>query len=133
VLAALATGCATAPKGALVVNDPSDLPSVQAVHSHRLSQLKTGMSLEEFRRLMPEAYVWGQNDATTAYEIEESLQFVTHDDIDRQNLTWGVGSPRARSKKEVPWFYFFKEQLVKWGRPQDWPDKPDVILETRVR
>jgi len=133
VLAALATGCATAPKGASVVDDPGDLPSLQAVLADRLSQLKIGMPLENFRRLMPEAYVGGQSEATTAYEIAKSQKYVTQDDIDRQNFWWGAGSPRARSKKEVLWFYFYKDQLVKWGRPQDWPDKPDVILEKRIR
>jgi hypothetical protein len=132
-MTAVAASCASAPSGATVVDDPGDLPALQAVLKDRLSQLKTGMSLDEFRRLMPEAYVGGQNDATTAYEIELTQKYVTQEDLDRQNLIWGVGSPRARSKKEALWFYFYKDQLVKWGRPQDWPDKPDFILETRVR
>lgn len=133
VLAMLTAGCATAPRGATVVDDPDNLPSLQSVLADRLTQLKIGMSVEDFRRLMPEAYVGGQNDATTAYEIAKNLKYVTQDDIDRQNFWWGVGSPQARSKKEVLWFYFYKDQLVKWGRPQDWPAKPDIILEKRNR
>lgn len=129
----LAVGCATAPKGASIVDDPGELPTLQAVLADRLSQLKIGMSLEDFRRLIPEAYVGGQSEATTAYEVSKSLKFVTQDDINRQNLWWGAGSPRARSKREVLWFYFYRDQLVKWGRPQDWPDKPDIILEKRIR
>ena len=60
VLATLVVGCATPPKGATLVDDPEDLPTLQAVLADRLSQLKIRMSLAEFRRLMPEAYVGGQ-------------------------------------------------------------------------
>ena len=132
-LISLAVGCATPPKGATVVDDPGDLPPLQAVLADKLSQLNIGMSLEDFRRLMPEAYVGGQSEATTAYEVAKNQKYVTQDDVDRQNFIWGAGSPRARSRREVLWFYFYKNQLVKWGRPQDWPDKPDIILEKRIR
>ena len=131
VLATLVVGCATPPKGATLVDDPEDLPTLQAVLADRLSQLKIRMSLAEFRRLMPEAYVGGQSEATTAYEVVKNQKYVTQDDINRQNFWLGVGSPRARSRREVLWFYFYRDQLVKWGRPQDWPDKPDIILEKR--
>ncbi len=117
----------------MLVDDPIEVPALQAVLKDRLTQLKIGMPLTEFQQLMPEAYVGGQNEATTAYEIEMTQKYVTQDDLDRQNLIWGVGSPRPRSKKDALWFYFYKDQLVKWGRPQDWPDKPDFILETRTR
>ncbi len=129
VIATLATGCATAPKDTLVVDHPNDLQSLHAALADRLSQLRIGMSLESFRRLMPEAYAGGQSDATTAYEVAQSQKYVTQDDLFMQNLVRGGGSPRPRTKQEVLWFYFYKDQLVKWGRPQDWPDQPDVILE----
>ncbi|MEN9573506.1 MAG: hypothetical protein RL514_1361 [Verrucomicrobiota bacterium] len=129
----LAVGCATAPKDAVIADGLGDLPSVQSVLADRLSQLKIGMSLEDFRRVMPEAYVGGQSEATTAYEVAKSLKYVTQADIARHNLIWGAGSPPARSQRAVLWFYFYKDQLVKWGRPQDWPDKPDIILEKRIR
>jgi len=89
------------------------------------------MKLSEFQKIMPEAYVGGQSEKTTAYEIAKTLKYVTQDDIDRQNILLGVGSPRARSKREVLWFYFYDEMLVKWGRPQDWPDKPELILKIK--
>jgi hypothetical protein len=132
-LIALLAGCATPPRGAALVDDPGDLPSLQDKLAASLSQLKIGMPLEEFRKLFPEAYVGGQSGPTTAYEIAQSQKYVTQADIDRQNVLWGVGSPRAKSRREVLWFYFYKEQLVQWGRPQDWPKDPDLILEQRIR
>jgi hypothetical protein len=130
---ALIAGCATPPKGSLLVESPSELPSAQQKHASRLSQVKIGMSLEEFQTLFPEAYVGGESEKTTAYEIVDIQKYVTQDDIDRQNLWWGFGSPRARTEKRVLWFYFFGGKLVKWGRPQDWPERPDLIIERRER
>lgn len=130
---ALLPGCATPPKGAMVVDDPGDLPTVQAQLADRLSKLEIGMPLADFRRLMPEAYVGGQNLETTAYELAKSTKYVTKGDIGKQNFWYGVGSPQTRSKREVLWFYFYRDQLVQWGNPGDWPDKPDLILETRNR
>lgn len=126
-------GCATPPKGARVVDDPGDLPTLQAKLADRLSQLRIGMPLEDFRKLFPEAYVGGLSGLTTAYELAQSQKYVTQADMEWQNFWWGFGSPRAKSRREVLWFYFYKEQLVQWGRPQDWPKDPDFILEARIR
>jgi len=132
-LCLLLAGCATPPKGAIVVDDPNDVPRLQSKLAGRLSQLKTGVPLEDFRRLFPEAYVAGQSGSTTAYEIAETQRYVTQRDMDVQNSRWGVGTPRPRSRREILWFYFYKEQLVQWGRREDWPKDPDIILEKRSR
>jgi len=126
-------GCAAAPKGARVVDSPAELPSIQAEKSHVLSKLEIGMPLPEFSRIVPEAYVAGQSQETTAYEMVHTQKYVTKEDIDGQNFWWGIGSPRARIHKQVLWFYFYKGRLVQWGEPQDWPARPDLILEKRIR
>jgi hypothetical protein len=126
-------GCATAPRGASIVDDPADLPSIQAKNADELSKIKIGMALNDFQIVFPEAYVGGQNQDTTAYEIVNIQKYVTQSDINRQNFWWGGGSPNARSSKQVLWFYFYKDQLVRWGRPQDWPDRADLIIEKRNR
>lgn len=36
-------------------------------------------------------------------------------------------------RRETLWFYFYKDQLVQWGKPQDWPKNPDLIIEKRNR
>jgi len=94
-------GCATVPRGAILVDSSAELPSVQQEKATLLSQLKIGTLLAEFQKLIPEAYVAGQNDQTTAYELVHTQKYVTQDDIDRQNFRWGAGSPNARTSKQV--------------------------------
>lgn len=124
-------GCATTPRGAVLVDSPTDLQSVQQEKAALLSRLKIGIPLAEFQQLAPEAYVAGQYEQTTAYELVHIQKYVTQNDIDRHNIIWGVGSPNARTAKQVLWFYFYKDRLVKWGKPQDWPERPDLIIERR--
>lgn len=127
------TSCATPPKGARLVDSPAELPSVQAEKSALLSQLKIGMLLSDFKRNVPGAYVAGQSRETTAYELVHIQKYVTQSDIDRQNFWWGAGSPNTRTHRQVLWFYFYNDRLVQWGKPQDWPERPDLILEKRIR
>ena len=132
-LAVLLTGCASAPKDAAIVDDPANLPTLQAKFADRLAKLKTGMPLDEFRQILPEAYPSGQNGAMTAYELADNAKYVTRGDMAIQTWAIGFGSPQARVQRQVLWFYFHKDQLVQWGRPQDWPKDPDLILEQRIR
>ena len=131
VVSVLLAGCATVPHGATLVDSPADLPSIQQEKAELLSKLKIGMPLSEFKQLVPEAYVGGQSGETTAYELKEVQKYVTQSDIDRQNFWVGAGSPNARTSRQILWFYFYKDKLVKWGRPQDWPEHPDLIIENR--
>jgi len=127
------TGCATAPKGAIVVEDPSEVPSVQEKFRERLSSVKIGMTLDEFKKLFPEAYVGGQNKEVTAYEIKDVQKYITEEDLKHHNAMWGFGSPKSRTATRYLWFYFYDDKLVKWGRPQDWPKEADFIIEKRYR
>ncbi|GMR18614.1 MAG: hypothetical protein BMS9Abin33_1039 [Gammaproteobacteria bacterium] len=127
------TSCATPPKGAHLVDSPKELPSVKAEKSKLLSQLTVGMLLSEFKRVVPGAYVAGQSRDITAYELVHIQKYVTQSDIDRQNWWVGAGSPNARTRRQVLWFYFYDDRLVQWGNPQDWPERPDFILEKRIR
>lgn len=115
----LLQGCATPGKNKLV-NSEAELPSIQQEYSKQLSKLAIGASLEEFLQLFPKAYVGGQNGKVTAYELISTQSYVTKEDISRQNLIWGFGTPSARSSTQVLWFYFYNNKLAKWGRPQDW-------------
>lgn len=132
-IATLVGGCATAPQGAEVVYQSGQLTPIQQAYSDRLSQVRSGMALEQFRAVVPEAYVAGQNEEITAYELTRLARYVTQRDIDEQNSRWLAGSPRIRTEKQILWFYFYKDRLIKWGRPQDWPQKPDKVVEIRER
>ena len=121
-------GCWSVP----VVEAPK---SIQQVYSDRLCKVKIGMALEDFRHLFPEAYVAGQNESTTAYELKDSQKFRLQVDQDQRPVDSALGLYRApvRTSTQLLWFYFYTGTLVKWGRPQDWPEKPDVIIEKRIR
>lgn len=127
------SACATAPRGALLVDDHDDLPSAKEVHADILKNVRTGMTLEAFRKVFPKAYPCGQSGDVTAYEFKTVLKYVTKDDVDHQNFLFGMGSPAARSEKSILWFYFYQDLLVRWGSPNDWPAKPDLIIEHRER
>jgi len=129
------TGCA-ANRHLPVVSDPAmELPPINEAYAARLSNLDIGMSLADFRKAFPEAVPAGQSQSTTAYELQHSQQYILESDTRKQPLDYaaGIWTPKPRIDKKELWFYFFKSQLVQWGKPQDWPQNPDLIVETRAR
>jgi len=111
----------------MMTNDPSaELPAVQEEKKDLFEKVKIGMSLTEFRDIMPEAYVAGQCGRLTAYELTHAQKYVTKGDIQWQNFWWGVGSPKARTHQQKLWFYFYEDKLLQWGKPDDWPDQADI-------
>ena len=125
----LLTGCASS------VDTVDEPQKIQEIYSGRLSTLKTGMALAQFRGVFPEAYVGGQSGLTTAYELKNTQKYVLESDMDRRPVDSALGlyHPRPRKLTQVLWFYFYDDRLVQWGLPNDWPTAPDKILEVRVR
>ena len=115
---ALMSGCAEPPKSCPVVSLTSELPSIQEQYSHQLSQIKTGMNLQEFRQVFPEAHRIAQDGKSTTYELVSTQSYVSRGDIARQNILWGFGSPSARTFTQSIYFYFVDDELVKWGDPK---------------
>ena len=135
LLSVIVSSCA-ANRHLPVINDPAtELPSINSVYSARLSELNIGMSLQDFRSKFSEAIVAGQSGATTAYELSHSQQYILLSDTNRRPLDYaaGIWTPNPRTNKNELWFYFFKNQLVQWGKPRDWPQNPDLIIENRSR
>lgn len=128
-------GCAANRHLPVVADPATELPSVNQVYASRLSALDIGMSLQDFRGKFPEALPAGQSGPTTAYELSHSQQYILESDTRRQPLDYaaGIWTPKPRTDKRELWFYFYRNQLVQWGKPQDWPQNPDVIIETRAR
>ena len=54
-IAIVISGCATSGSYKFVYNE-SELPSIQERYSSELSKLKVGIALEDFRRILPDAY-----------------------------------------------------------------------------
>lgn len=130
---AFVSACATPPKGASVVQSADEVPSAQKTFSSELSALEMGMPLAAFQQTFPEAYLAGQSGQTTAFELVNVQKYVTKADILTQNLIWGVGSPQARTQKQVLWFYFVDDRLAKWGNPGDWPEPAEIVLKHETR
>ena len=111
--------------------NPADIKPIQAVYSDRLARLSIGMSLADFRQVFPEAYPGGQKDETTAYNLD--LKQVLRDRRRRVDASIGLYTPKDIVSEQSLWFYFYADQMVQWGRPQDWPERPDLIIEKRLR
>ena len=95
-------------------------------------QVQIGMSKENFSLVFPEAVARGAR----AYEdgVVEALEVVISD-----YSFFPSGAPN-RVRNEVSgvesaqtWFYFFDDQLVQYGYPEDWPTNPDRVIEIRNR
>lgn len=103
------------------VNSVDDIEPITKTESQRLSALFIGMNREDFTAIFPDAYIVGQNENTTAFEITKTTNYYIKtqliDDI--------------KVYKDILWFYFYNDRLIKWGRPDDWPQNPDLIIETR--
>lgn len=119
----LVVGCAAPNAGSI--------KPIQSVYADQLSRLSIGMSVEEFRKVLPEAYPGGMRGETTAYNLD--LKQVLLDRSRRVDANLGLYKPQHIIDDQSLWFYFYANRLVQWGRPQDWPDRPDLIIEKRLR
>jgi hypothetical protein len=127
LMAIYISGCTTPPKGTVVAHNTStDLQRIQIAKSEILEKIKTGMSFYEFHQLVPEAYLTAEHNEMKAYEMAYEQKYVNHGDIAMQNLTLGLQRPATKTYKQVLWFYFYQDHLVKWGRPEDWPPKSEI-------
>jgi hypothetical protein len=108
---------------------------IQEVYAEKLATVKIGMLLSEFRTCFPEAYVGGQSQMVTAYELKNTQKFILQSDKDARPVDSALGlyHPPPRTLTQVLWFYFYDDRLVQWGRPNDWPRQPDKILEIRTK
>ncbi len=88
-------------------------------YSKQLDSLNLGMTKSEVRNIIPDLILRGQT-SVDGQSIEA---------LELQHNYWaGVG---GRLINDRLWFYFANGRLVKWGQPNDWPQKPDLIIERR--
>lgn len=121
------SGCGP-PKGAAVVHNRSELSSIESAKSEILKNTKTGMSFDEFHQLVPDAYLTAEHNGMKAYELVYEQKYVSHGEMAVQNLgSFGLNRPAAKKYKQVLWFYFFQDHLVKYGYPETWPQNPNII------
>jgi hypothetical protein len=90
-------------------------------YSSQLEDVRLGMSRGDFKKVMPNAKIRGQT--YVGQRVIEAFEL-------KHNYWSGVGGYLI---SDYMWFYFSNDQLVKWGRPNDWPTEADLIIERRDR
>jgi hypothetical protein len=120
-LALSLSSCAHAPAGAQRVQSKSDLQSVQSFYADELGKLYTGMPVQEFKKVFPEAFIAASKGEWEQYQIDHYARYVSNGDVLRQNLLWGFGSPSARQIKQSIWFYFKAKSFYSWSTDPNWP------------
>ena len=132
-----AVGCVNgpAPKGMPIVYSEADIPSTpQRLLKGELRRVQVGMSQQEFEAALPAVYPIGAHDDITAWEYTAKYEYIDARDITRPvDFRAGVWHPAPRVMELPLWFYFRESHLVSWGRPNDWPTRPDIIIEHRER
>lgn len=95
--------------------------SINSAYAQQLDQITPGMTKSEVRQILPDLVARGQN-ISSGQNIEA---------LELQHNYWaGVGGQLVRDRL---WFYFQNGKLVKWGQPNDWPQKADLVIENRIR
>ena len=94
----------------------------------RLNTVELGMSKVAFQRIFPESIPRGAKKYSSG--IVEVLEvsyryyaFLPTGTINRNEITGMEGQPQ--------WFYFYDDQLLQYGNPEDWPAEADIIVEAR--
>lgn len=85
-------------------------------YAQQLDQVALGMTKPQLRTLFPDMVTRGQT-AVGGQQVE--AMELSH------NYWTGVG---GRLEQDQLWFYFYNGRLVKWGRPNDWPDPRELVI-----
>jgi len=100
----------------------------QEEYRTKMATIGTGISKGEFLKFFPKAEVRGAKSYPEgSVDVLEVVVYRYHFGPTAEPEWFSV--PGGQVKKI--WFYFFKDSLVQYGQPNDWPDKPNLILETR--
>ena len=92
-----------------------------------LERIRMGMTKEEIRRVFPTAVPRGAKRYPTGAVDVLEVDIVQHDFypvqgyVARNNFTGAEAYAR--------WFYFFNDQLIQYGDPNDWPASPESKIE----
>jgi hypothetical protein len=95
--------------------------SINKEYEKQLDQVALGMTKEELKGILPNTHLRGS--VYVGKEVVEALEL--------EHSYWsGVGGYLVKDKL---WFYFHDGKLMKWGKPEDWPQKPDLVIENHSR
>jgi hypothetical protein len=100
----------------------------QAEYQSNVATIKLGISKLEFLKLFPKAEARGAKTFPKGnIEVLEVTVYRYHFGPTSEPEWNSV--PGGQVKKV--WFYFYNDKLVQFGNPNDWPQDPDLVIETR--
>jgi hypothetical protein len=76
----LITGCVSIPEGAIAVDDPGDVPTIQQKYAERINETKIGMSFADLQKIWPELVKSDETDAYTVYKFSYSQKYYRNSD-----------------------------------------------------
>lgn|GEM_PF-796063 len=96
----------------------------------RLRGISLGVEKNDFLQTFPEAIPRGArqypNGTVEVMELSyEYYAFMPTGNTNRNEIT-GM-------EAQLQWFYFYNDTLIQYGNPNDWPQNPDIIIESRAR
>ena len=94
---------------------------INVKYAKELNQIKLGSTKEELLTILPDLVPRGQ--AYVGNQVVEAQEL-------QHNYWNGVG---GNLKHDLMWFYLHDNKLIKWGKANDWPQSPDLIIENRMR
>ncbi len=102
----------------------------QKSYNNKLRQIKLGIDKHTFYQVFPSAIPRGAKSYSNGIvEVLEanvkSYSFFPSGNPHRDELT-GIETSSI-------WFYFLNDALIQYGKPNDWPQEPDAIIEIRDR
>ena len=99
-----------------------------AEYQTTVASIKLGISKQDFLKVFPRAEARGAKSMPKGnVELLEVTVYRYHFGPTSEPEWNSV--PGGQVKKV--WFYFYNGLLVQFGNPNDWPEHPDLILETR--
>ena len=101
----------------------------QSNYYSKLKKIRLGMTKSSFNEIFPESIPRGakryKNGSVEVLEVSYAYySFVPTGNRNRNELTGMEGQPQ--------WFYFYKNKLIQYGNPNDWPSRADLVIEKRI-
>lgn len=97
------------------------------------ARVEIGQTEPEFLKVFPAAEAKGakatQKGNIKVYEVLYDPHGFPQEPGSRSD--WGLDANGYYCR--LAWFYFWNDKLVQWGKPNDWPENPDTIIEVRHR
>jgi hypothetical protein len=116
---------------AVVVSSVEQLPDITEIFSEQLGKIQPGLTLDQFRIILPEAKPRGFVNSLQIFELNTKTIYRTNSTS--RCLWFGEAGDDCSDHvyKQSLWFAFQAGQLKTWGKPVDFQKAADVVIENR--